>query len=94
MVLLRFVGNPHVYQAPESGCFIAARAIGAHEALFHFIYIFTSEFFSDYFMQNDSGAVNRNTPHSPPVCSMFLEMAQCLKFFMFFPGVTIMTSVS
>ena len=31
-----FVGNPYVYQAPKSSCFIAARAIGAHEALFNF----------------------------------------------------------
>ena len=41
-----------------------------------------------------SGAVNPNTPHSPPVCAMFNEIAQYLKFFMFFPGVTIMTSAS
>ena len=33
-ILITFAGNPHVYQAPESNCFIAARAIGAHEALF------------------------------------------------------------
>ena len=32
---------------------------------------------------NISGAVNCNTPHSPPVCGMFNEMAQYLKFFMF-----------
>ena len=32
-VLIRFIGNPHFYQAPESSCFIAARAIWAHEAL-------------------------------------------------------------
>ena len=32
-ILIRFAGNPHVYQAPESNCFIAARAIRAHEAL-------------------------------------------------------------
>ena len=25
--------NPHIYQPPESNCFIAVRAIGAHEAL-------------------------------------------------------------
>ena len=43
-------------------------------------------------MYNDSGAVNRNTPHSPPVCSMFNEIAQYLKFFRFFHGVTRMTS--
>ena len=36
MVLIRFVGKPHVYQAPESSCFIAARAIGAHEVQFNF----------------------------------------------------------
>ena len=35
-VLIKFVGNPRVYQAPKSSCFIAARAIGAHEALFIF----------------------------------------------------------
>ena len=45
-------------------------------------------------MQNYSGAVNPNTPLSPPVCSMFNEIAQYLKFFMFFLGVTIMMSVS
>ena len=45
---------------------------------------------SSYFI----AAVNRNTPHSPPVCSMFNKIAQYLKFFMFFPGVTITTSVS
>ena len=44
--------------------------------------------------KNDSGAVNRNTSDSPPVCSMFNEIAQYLEFFMFFPGVTIATSVS
>ena len=36
MVLIRIVGKPHVYQAHESGCFIAAREIGAHETLFIF----------------------------------------------------------
>ena len=41
-----------------------------------------------------SGAVNPNTPHSPPVGTMFHEIAQYSKFFMFFPGVTIMTSAS
>ena len=41
-----------------------------------------------------SGAVNPNTPHSPPVCSMFNEIAQFLKLFMFFPSVTIMTVAS
>ena len=44
-------------------------------------------------MQNYSGAVNPKTSHSPPVCSMFNEIAQYLTFFMFFPGVTIMMSV-
>ena len=39
-----------------------------------------------------SGAVNLNILHSSPVCTMFNEIAQYLKFFMFFPGVTIMTS--
>ena len=39
-----------------------------------------------------SGAVNPNTSYSPPVCTMFNEVAQYLKFFMFFLGVTIMTS--
>ena len=41
-----------------------------------------------------SGAVNPNAPHSPPVIGMFNEIAQYLKFFMFFTGVTIMTLVS
>ena len=31
---IRFVGNSHIYQASKSNCFIAARAIGAHKALF------------------------------------------------------------
>ena len=34
-VLIRFAGNPHVYQAPARNCFIAARAIWAHEVLFN-----------------------------------------------------------
>ena len=34
-VFIRFVGYPHVYQAPESNCFIAARAVGAYKALFN-----------------------------------------------------------
>ena len=41
-----------------------------------------------------SGVVNPNTPQSPPVCGMFNEIAEYLKSFMVFPGVTIMTSVS
>ena len=32
-VLIRFVGNSHAYQAPESNCFIAARAISASKVL-------------------------------------------------------------
>ena len=43
-------------------------------------------------MQNYSGAGIPNTPHSPPVGSMFNEIAQNLKFFIFFPGVTKMMS--
>ena len=39
-------------------------------------------------------ALNPNIPHSPPVCSMFDEIEQILKLFMFFPGVTTITSVS
>ena len=42
-------------------------------------------------MQNYSGAVNPKTSHSPPVCSMFNEIAQY--FFMFFPPVTIMSVI-
>ena len=33
--LIKLVGNSHVYQAPRSNCFIAARAIGAHKVLFN-----------------------------------------------------------
>ena len=33
-VLIRFVGNPHVYQTPKSNYFIATPAIGALETLF------------------------------------------------------------
>ena len=40
-VLIRFVGNPHVYQAPESNCFIAVQS--SVQCI-----IFTSEFFGDY----------------------------------------------
>ena len=29
----KYVGNPQIYQVPESNCFIAARAIGAHKEL-------------------------------------------------------------
>ena len=39
------------------------------------------------------GAVNLNTPHSPPVRTMFNEIAPYLKFFMFFHNITIMASV-
>ena len=41
------------------------------------INIFTLEFL----VIKVSGAVNPNTPHSPPVCTMFNETAQYLKFF-------------
>ena len=34
-VLISFEGSPHVYQAPKNGCFTAARAIMAQEALFN-----------------------------------------------------------
>ena len=34
-VLIRFLGNSHIYQTPETNCFIAARATGAHEVLFN-----------------------------------------------------------
>ena len=54
--------------------------------MYKYIYF---EFFLEIKM---SGAVNPNTPRSPPVCTMFNEIAQYLKFFMFFPDVTIMTS--
>ena len=61
-----------------------------HCSIFKYIYF---GIFYRLLTQNDSGAVNRNTSDSPPVCSMFNEIAQYLKFFMFFPGVTIATSV-
>ena len=32
-VLIRFVGSSHIYQAPKSNCFIAARAISARKVL-------------------------------------------------------------
>ena len=38
-------------------------------------------------MESYSLAVNPNIPYSPPVCSMFNEITQYLKFFMFFPDV-------
>ena len=31
----QYVGNPNIYQASKSNCFIVARAIRAHEALFN-----------------------------------------------------------
>ena len=34
-VLIRFVGSPHVYQVPESNCFIDACAIWAPKLLFN-----------------------------------------------------------
>ena len=43
-------------------------------------------------MQNYSCAVIPNTPHSPPVGSMFNKIAQNLTFFIFFPSVTKMMS--
>ena len=61
------------------------------------INIFTLEFFRDYSCKSgavDSGAVNRNTPYSPRVCSMFNQIAQNVKFFMFFLSVKIMMSAS
>ena len=33
--LIKLVGNSHVYQAPKSNGFIAARAIGAYKVLFN-----------------------------------------------------------
>ena len=88
--LIRFVGNSHVYQAPKSNCFIAGRAIASHKTLFN-----VQIYFLWNFLETEmSGAVNPNTPHSPPVCIMFNEIAQYLKFFIFFPSVTIMTSAS
>ena len=88
--LIRFVSNSHVYQAPKSNCFIAAHITGANKELFS-VYIYL---FWNFLEIKMSGAVNPNTPHSPPACSMFNEIAQCLKLFMFFSGVAIMTSAS
>ena len=34
-VLIRFIDNPHVYQARENNCFITARKIWVHEVLFN-----------------------------------------------------------
>ena len=96
VVLIRFAGNHHVYQAPESRCFSSCCSCNwSTRSTVQFLNIFTSEFFRDYWCKSgavDSGAVNRNTPHRPPVCSMFNEVTQRLKFLMFFPSVTIMTS--
>ena len=36
-----------------------------------------------------SGAVSPNTPYSPSVCTMFNEIVQYLKFFMFFSVVNV-----
>ena len=88
--LIRFVSNSHVYQAPKSNCFIAAHITGANKELFS-VYIYL---FWNFLEIKMSGAVNPNTPHSPPAFSMFNEIAQCLKLFMFFSGVAIMTSAS
>ena len=64
--LIRFVGNSHVYQAHKSNCFITARAIGAHKRLFNE----QTCLFWNFLEIKISGAVNPNTPHSSPVCSM------------------------
>ena len=49
VVLIKFVGNTHVYQEPGSSFLIAVRAIGAHKPLFtvQFVNIFTSVFLGD-----------------------------------------------
>ena len=44
------------------------------------------------FLEIKMSAVNPNTPHSPPACTMFNEVVQYLTFFMFFAGVTIMSA--
>ena len=85
MGLIGFAGNSHVYHAPKSNCFIAARAIGAYKALFN-VSIYLLENFFEIKM---SGAVIPNTPHSPSVCTVFNEIVQYLNFLMFFPVVNV-----
>ena len=62
-----------------------------HCSIFKYIYF---KNFERLLMQNDSDAVNFNSPNSPPVCSMLSEIAQYLKFFMLFPCVTVTMSAS
>ena len=90
-VLIRFVGNSHVYQARESSRFIAACGIGAHKALF----IVSIYLLWNFLEIKISGSVNLllHAFHLY-VPTIYNEIAQYLKFFMFFPGVTIMTSAS
>ena len=47
-VLTRFVGNLHVYQAPESSCCSCCSCNLSTRSTVQFINIFTSEFFEDY----------------------------------------------
>ena len=47
-VLIRFAGNPRVYQEPESNCFIAGSAVWGTRSTAKYINIFTLEFFGDY----------------------------------------------
>ena len=55
-----------------------------------YVNIFTFEFFGD----KNEWCSKPNTPHSPPVCTMFKEIAKYLKVFGFFHSITIMKSAS
>ena len=62
----RFGDNSHVYHAPKSNCFIAARGAAKLQHTKHCsMYIYLLQNFLAIKM---SGAVKPNTPHSPPVC--------------------------
>ena len=92
----KYVGNSHIYQPPESNCFIADRAIGQtkHCSMYEHIYL---RIFWRLLTYSYSGAVYPNIPHSPPLCSMVNKVAQYFKFLTFFLdaiGVTIMMSTS
>ena len=88
--VIRFVGNSHVYQAPKSNCFIAARAIGAHRGLFNV----QTNLFWTFLEIKMIGTANPQYSRQSTFMYMFKVIAQYLIFFMLFPGVMIMTSWS
>ena len=70
----RFVGNSHVYQAPKSNCFNCCSCNCGTQSTVQCINI---EWCSKH----------QYSTQSTCICTMFYEIVQYLKFFMFFPGV-------